>query len=386
MKLVITAQDLKRALGTCNEIAPVSSAIAEEKTGVLIRATKDRAVFMSSDETSFVSVEVPARVEKTGEALVRCAPVLSNVNATFVDSGFDGVPTEITLEVSGKNTLKLSGGNRIREQKTQAHKRNFPLLNAGFFIDTPLFDNKKATQFPSFQFMDGLLRVGHAASKDTSKLHLNCINLNLTDGEVVFAATDGFQIAEFKRAAEVKGLRGSFILGLKFASVAAKLINPGKFDFVDLYVEDDQLFLKSGGTVLVGTLLNSTFPDYAPHLKTDGLALASFPREDFANILQTMQPAVDAKSHRLELIAQKAGSATLSTSSVSGEAESSDLDVKTPEDFVLHFNSTLLQGAVRQIKGDTLEMYFTNDAKGVMLKSDKEDDFKTFVCTLKRVD
>lgn len=386
MKLVVTAQDLKRALGTCNEIAPVSSAIAEEKTGVLIRAEKDRVVFMSSDETSFVSVEVAAEVLEPGEALVRCAPVLSNVNATFVDAGFDGTATTITLETTGKDTLKISGGNRIREGKTQAHKRNFPLLNAGFFIETPAFEMEKATQFPIFQFMDGLNRVGHAASKDTSKLHFNCINLTLTDGEVIFAATDGFQIAEFKRAAEVKGLRGSFILSLKFAQVASRIVNPREFDFVDLYVENDQLFLKSGGTVLVGTLLNTAFPDYAPHLRTEGLLLATFPREDFTNILQTMQPAVDAKSHRLELIAQKKGSATLSTSSVSGEAESSDLDVQTPEDFVLHFNSTLLQNAVRQIKGATLEMYFTQDAKGVLLKSDKEEDFKAFVCTLKRVD
>lgn len=38
MKFTIFARDLKRALSTCNEVAPASSSIAEEKTGVLIRA------------------------------------------------------------------------------------------------------------------------------------------------------------------------------------------------------------------------------------------------------------------------------------------------------------------------------------------------------------
>ncbi len=385
MKFSIAAQDLKRALNTCNEIAPASSAIAEEKTGVLVRAEGENAIFMSSDDTSYIRIEVPAKVQEDGEALVRCTAVASSVLATFEDFGFDGEPNIVKLETTPKPTLKITGANKVAEKKSLNHVRNFPLLNVGFFIETPEFDNTKATQFPAFQFMDGLAKVSPAASKDNSKLHFNCISLTLTDNEVVFAATDGIQIAEFKKAAEVKGLRGSFILGLKFASVAAKLVNP-TLDAVDMYVEDDNFFIKSGGTTLVGTLLNTSFPEYGPYMITEGLKTAIFPREPFLSVLAGMQPTVDAKSHRLVIEAEAEGTAALSTSSITGEAESSDLDVETPEDFTLHFDSTLLQSAVRQLKGEEFEFYFTNEAKGVLLKSPKDDDFKTFVCTLKKVD
>jgi len=231
-----------------------------------------------------------------------------------------------------------------------------------------------------------LAKVSHAASKDNSKLHFNCISLSLGDAEVVFAATDGIQIAEFKQAAEVKGLRGSFILGLKFANVASKLVNPGKFASVEIYVEDEKFFLKSGGTVLVGTLLNTEFPKYAPYMETKSMLRATFLTEDFLTTLQGILPSVDAKSHRMVLAAEKSGNATVIASSITGEAESSGLAVETPEDFTLHFDSTLLHNAVRQLKGDYFEFYFTNDAKGVILKSQKNDDFKAFVCTLKKVD
>lgn len=385
MKFSIAAQDLKRALNTCNEIAPASSAIAEEKTGVLVRVENENAIFMSSDETSFVRVEVPVKAQEPGEALVRCLAVASSVAATFDDFGFDGETTVITLETTAKSTLKVSGGNRVREGKTLNHVRNFPLLNVGFFIEPPVFEAQKATQFPAFQLMDGLAKVSPAASKDNSKPHFNCISLTLTDNEVVFAATDGIQIAEFRKAAEVQGLRGSFILGLKFASVAAKLVNPA-LDFVDLYVDGENLFLKSGGTTLVGTLINTKFPDYGPYMQIDGLNVATFPREAFLSVLSGMQPTVDAKTHRLVIDADASGRASLSTSSITGEAESSDLDVETPEDFVLHFDSTLLQSSVRQLKSEEFEFYFTQDAKGVLLKSPKDDDFRAFVCTLKKVD
>jgi DNA polymerase III sliding clamp (beta) subunit (PCNA family) len=209
--------------------------------------------------------------------------------------------------------------------------------------------------------------------------------LRLTDDEVVFAATDGIQIAEFKRAAEVNGLRGSFILGLKFATVAAKLVNPS-FDFVDMYVDDDQFFLRSGGTTLIGTLINTSFPDYTAYMDVDGLKLATFPRDAFMSVLQGMQPTVDAKSHRLIVEAYEKGTASLSTSSITGEAESSDLEVITPEDFTLHFDSMLLQNSLRQLKGNEFEFYFTSDARGVLLKSPKDEDFKAFVCTLKKVE
>jgi DNA polymerase III sliding clamp (beta) subunit (PCNA family) len=233
--------------------------------------------------------------------------------------------------------------------------------------------------------MDGLSKVSHAASKDASKLHFNCIQLTLTDDEVVFAATDGIQIAEFKRAAEVNGLRGSFILGLKFATVAAKLVNPA-FDFVNMYVDGDQFFLKSGGTTLVGTLISTSFPDYTSYMVTEGMKLATFPRDAFMSVLQGMQPTVDAKSHRLVVDAREKGTASLSTSSITGEAESSDLEVNTPADFTLHFDSMLLQNSLRQLKGEEFEFYFTPDARGVLLKAPEDEDFKAFVCTLKSVD
>lgn len=386
MKFSITAQDLKRALNTCNEIAPASSAIAEEKTGVLLRTNGNSVVFMAFDDTSYVRVEVPAEVQDAGEALVRCTAITSTINASYTDVGFDGEPNRIKVETTAKGTLRLVGTNRVREGTNLPVQRNLPLLNAGFFVETPTFNNDKATHFPAFQFMDGLAKVSHAASKDNSKLHFNCISLSLGDDEVVFAATDGIQIAEFKKAAEVKGLRGSFILGLKFATVASKLVNPGKFDTVDIYVEDEKFFLKSGGTVLVGTLLNTEFPKYAPYMETKTLKRSIFPTEDFLSILQGILPSVDAKSHRMVLSAEKAGTATVSTSSITGEAESSGLAVETPEDFTLHFDSTLLHNAIRQLKGKDFEFYFTGDAKGVVLKAQKDDDFKAFVCTLKKVD
>ncbi len=98
------------------------------------------------------------------------------------------------------------------------------------------------------------------------------------------------------------------------------------------------------------------------------------------------QPLVDAKSHRLVVDAKTAGTATLSTSSVDGSADSTELDVETPEDFIFHFDSILLQNSLRQMKGDVFEFYFSTDAKGVLLKSPKDDDFKAYVCTLKKAE
>ena len=383
MKFVVSARDLRRALATCNEVAPSTSVVAEEKTGVLLRASGKTVVFMSADDTNYVSVEVDAQVSQPGEALVRASAVDAAVRASYEEFGFDGRDNFVSLETTSKSTLKLTGANRVREGKAHPIYRNFPLLNTGFFVEMPSFDVAKATTIPPFRLMDGLMRVGHAASKDSSKLHFNCINFTLTDKEAVFAATDGIQIAELREAVEVKGLRGSFILGLKFASIAAKLINPEKD--ANLYVEDDFVFLKVEGTTLVGALINASFPAYAPFMATEKLLKAIFPHKDFMSVLAGMQPTMDAKSHRIVLEAGSDGTATLSTSSVSGEAESTGLDVKTPANFNLHFDANLLQNAIRQLKGEEFEFYFTPEASGVLIKSPKDENFKSYVCTLKKV-
>ena len=379
MKFSLSAQDLKRALNTCNEIAPASSVIAEEETGVLIRASGESAVFMSTDDTLSVRVEVPVTLTEEGEALVKSSSIAGAVSATFVDLDEEGESNQIKLETTAKDTLKLSG-----KSNTIKHIKNFPLLNASFFIETPEFEEPKATLFPAFQFMDGLSKVSHAASNDSSKSQFNCISLTLTDSEVIFAATDGVQVAEFRKAAEVQGLRGSFILGLKFGTLASKLINPALGD-VQIYKEEDTFHLKSGGTVLIGALINTTFPDYAPYLDVTSLTEAVFPTTAFLEILQSMQPTVDVKSHRLVVEAKRSGLAEISTSSVSGEAESSGLEVETSSDFTFHFDSVLLQNAIRQMKGDSFQFFFSSDsaARGVVLQPTKEEDFKAFVCNLK---
>ncbi len=387
MKFIISASELKRALSTCNEVAPASSSIAEEKTGVLISAKENVVTFVASDATSSARVTLPAEVVKPGEALVKCQDVASSVAATFEYDDAD-----LKVELSKNSTLKISGANRSSTGKFLNHMRNYPLLNVGFFVEPPLFDASQSTEFKALDFQDGLLAVSHAASKDTSKTNFNSISVTFNDDEVIFAATDGIQIAEFKKAAHVQGLRGSFILGLKFSNVVSKHVADvlragGGEDAVRIYVAGDNFFMESGETTLVGTLLNTSFPDYTPYLKTDGKLAAVFSRDDFLSVLQGMQPTVDAKSHRM-VIDGSASTATamLSTSSITGEAESSDLDVETPEDFILHFDSVLLQNSVRQLKGDVFELFFTQDAKQVVLKAPKDDDFTALVCTLKKTD
>jgi len=389
MKFSISAHAFKRALDRCNQIAPSSSSIAEETTGVLIRAESEVVVFMASGDAMSIRVEAPADVQEVGEALVKCGAVSSSISATFEDKGFDGSENFVFVGTTGKETLRVTGSTKVAEGKPLSHVRNFPLLNLDFFAETPEFDNKKATHFPALAFMDGLNFVSYAASKDRNKLQFNCICLTLEDNEVIFAATDATQIAEYRKAAKVNGLRGSFVLGLKFSEVAAKSINPN-LEFVDLYIDKGQVFLKNGDFTLVGALVNTKFPEYVPLLKETVYKKAVFNTPSFLSVLTSIQPSVDVKNHRVALEAKKSGTAKLSTSSTTGDAESSDLEVSTPEDFNIHFDSVLLQNAVRNLTGSQFgsqfSFFFDKNAKGVLLKSDKNVGFKSFVCALKKVE
>lgn len=384
MKFKANVQDFSDALKHCNAVAPTKSAVSTELTGVLIRALEDRVVMMASDDggVNSVRIEFPAQVQVPGEALVRAAYTFQQVLACFKPDSNEGANGTVVVEKTSKNRLHISGFSpEGKPRKFEPH-----LMNAGFFIETPTFEPSKATQVLSFNFMDGLNKVAYAASRDANKVYMHCINFTLTDRDVVFAATDGTQIAEFKQAAEVQGLRGSFILGLKFAVVAPDLINPKNHDYVEVYADGDRFFFRQGGKVLVSNLVNADFPDYAGLMGTEGLIRVLFPREQFLNELASVQPSVDVRNHRMVLTASADGTATLFASSSEGEAESSGLDVQTPQDFELHFNAGRLQSGVRQLKGDHFEFYFGENSPGVVLKSEKEDGFRAYVCTLKKMD
>lgn len=385
MKFSITAHALKKALDKCNQIAPSSSDVAEARTGVLICAENNQVIFTACNDTLSIRVEVPAEISEAGEALVKCGPVSSVISATYRDKSFDGKDNFVTINTTPKGMLRAVGSDTISEGRTLNYSRNFPLLQAGFFSEVPVFESKKATKFPALEFMDGLSLVSHAASKDASKLHLNCICLTLTDEEIIFAATDGIQMAEYRKAAKVQGLRGSFILGLKLASIASKVIDPN-LEFVNLYVENDQIFIQNGHFTLIGALLTTKFPDYAPFMDTSKYNKAKFSTQEFLSVLAGIQPSVDSETHRLVLDAKKSGTATLSTSSITSEAESSDLGVSTPLDFNLHFDSVFLQNATKNFPGEEFGLHFEPNGPGVLLFSDSDPGYKTFVCTLKKVE
>lgn len=395
MKFIISSADFKRALRICSEVAPVTSTVSEEQTGVQITTGDKKVRFFAVNALfSELVVEVPADVLEAGDILVRCAKLYTSVNTTFKEEGTSDDPNLLTVELSGENKLRVQGVSHVSDKGRRISSFCvLPLLDLSFFYE-PLkpFDRTRAVQIPSSVFVEGLSKLAQSVlSNPQLKPKYAIVSVSFEDNEIQMLATDGLRIGRYRKPALLVGDSAdsiSFIINSSLASVANRLL-PVDNTPLQFYVEDDRLVLLTqldGLTVQLSTALsNAEFPDCSSYLQTENRLLAIFPNAVFLSLLQSAITLMDKTSHRVIISADKQGAATITASSADGHSENSDMEVQTPEDFEIHFDVSLLISGIRLFRGEKFNFYFNPKTANVIMQDSVDDTFTFLVSVLKKM-
>lgn len=147
---------------------------------------------------------------------------------------------------------------------------------------------EKMVTLPIEQFQQDLARVVFAASTDTTRLNLSGVLFKPTDKGFLLVATDGYRLS-MKKSGEGE-MAGKIEAPLLIPSrVFRELISikEGAKD-VSIFIskEQNQVLFTVGDTVLVGRLIDASFPPYEKILPTDVASTIVFDKEQMVKAVR----------------------------------------------------------------------------------------------------
>jgi DNA polymerase-3 subunit beta len=237
-----------------------------------LSAKDDRLSIYATDLESFLVMELPARVEETGEVSVHAEKLTSIVEELS--------SSEVYLELK-EDKLLVKGG-----------KSQFKLVCAdpSEFPEFPKVVCKAA--IPSKLLLKGISKVGYALSKEDTRYALQGMYVANKEGKLHFVGSDGYRLALYMH--EGISLEEDLLFPRKSLKVLEKLLKETLGE-VEVGKDENFVHVKGEGWHLSARLLEGEYPDYMAVIPTDYTIKVLLDKAEFENALKRLSSISSSK-------------------------------------------------------------------------------------------
>lgn len=366
MKLECTQDALRKATmqagySTGKNLAlPVLSAILYIADG---SALKLRATNLNVG----IEVTIPAKIEKPGIAAVP-GSVVNNFLASL------GADTSVYLELKNNN-LALA---------TRHTKTTINTLPYDDFPTLPTIAGGITFTMPIKSFMQGLRAVSYSAAVSDIKPELSSVYIYTDRGSVVFAATDGFRLAEKRIQIALKDEIPPLLIPLKNVMELLRLFEGEKGD-VEIACTLNQISFVFENIYFTSRLIDGVFPDYKQIIPKTHTTEVIILKADFGSALKIANVFSDT-SHQVSLVSdlEKKYFEVYSKNADIGE-NTTILDATVAGEPVdLAFSHRALTDVFQSIDKDSLILHFSGEGKPIVIKPAGDASFMYLVMPINR--
>jgi len=366
MKVEIHSEELLHALSLAergtgrNPTLPVLSCI-------LVVAGKNSLIIRSTNLELGVEVEIPAKINSEGVVAIP-ASVLSQL---------------ITTTPEG-TVVKLTGveGNLLVE--TKLGKTTIKGQPSADFPHLPHVSGGKTLSIKPDVISKGIRSVAYSASTSSVKPELGSVYLYQHNGNLVFAATDSFRLAE-KIVPEKKG--GEFdplIIPIRNALEIAKILEEAPTE-VEVAFSKNQISFSYKRVYLTSRLIDGTFPDYRQIIPKEGVTEAILLKADFSSLLKRAMVFSDKFNQvSFSLKPSKKVFAVRSRNADVGEMDEAIPATLSGENLDINFNHRYLVDCLQSIGADSISLSFGGPGKPLVIRGVGDQAFLYLVMPMNR--
>lgn len=351
----------------------LSQGVIERKTtipilsNVLLVASGDSLQITATDLELGIRSSCPAKVKKEGATTVAAKRLLDYVrNLEQPEIRFNALDSE-----SG-GTLQLNCGNSHVRMPGIA-KDNFPVL--------PDFPGKLAV-LPSETILQMVSRTIFAVSSEETRYTLNGALLLLKPERMAMVATDGHRLAhvESDPALAEKGYSGvggevRILVPRKAMAELTRLLGELKENTgIEFGKDDNHLFFKVGGRLLVSRLLSGQFPNYEAVLPKENDKVVMLDRDQFTAAIRRVSLFSDERTHSIRCQLNKDELKIVSSGSEAGESEESLPVSYEGEMLAVGFNWQYLLDFLAASGGGEISMEFKDEQSAGQLRPTAEEN------------
>jgi DNA polymerase-3 subunit beta len=357
MKIQILQENLLKALGRTGRIIsaktqlPVLQNVLIKTEGGMLRVTSTN---MESSVSSLVGVK-----EDEGGGVC--------VSARLLNELITSMPQEtITLEEKD-GTLKVNGS------KTHAI---LPSLPVGEFPPINISEEKHGVKIENKIFKDALSSVLFAAATDEGRPILTGVRINQEDGELMFAATDGYRLSVKKVQFGGSG-KLDLVLPARALSEVLKVISEEKDEKETSFgfIGEGQAVFTVGDTKVITRTIDGEYPDFKKIIPKTHTTEAILDAADFARAVKSASIFARDNANIVKIHISKPGlTASANTPQVGQNTVEVDAEVEG-EEADIAFNSRFLTELLSNYQEERLVFQMTGSLSPGLFKPVKDSSF-----------
>jgi DNA polymerase III subunit beta len=353
MKLIFDRNVIQQAVQAVAEVAP-SRATRPIAQGMLFEVTEERVEVAATDYDVGIRYTLePKEKEGQGRVVVNASQMLSVIR--------DLPNKDVELNL-GEELVKIKcGGSRM--SLPVMDERDFPEING--------VGSDQVITLPAKEIAEMFDRVSYAAGQEESRYAINGVFVKLNKKDLEVVATDARRLAiSCKKLAKDTKMSRNAILPLKLVGMLKKL-SAGEKE-IAMVLRDNEVVLVCGKAVLVGRLVEGSYPKYQEAIPKDNDKTVII---DKATLKQALKQAMNftVEETRAVTLCFSKGQVTIGASVAErGEA---NIVVETDykgEEFEVAFNGQYLADAIGRLQGSKVEMQLSDGSRPGLICEGKE--------------
>jgi DNA polymerase III subunit beta len=361
MEFTVSKSDLVKELS-------LSQGVVEKKTtipilsNVLVEAEGDRINLTATDLELGIRCSCPARVKKAGAGTIPAKRLLDYVRL-LPDADLDVKLQENQWAslVCGRSRTRIAGMSR----------ESFPELP-----EMP----EVLAEIPVKLLASMIGKTIFSISAEESRFTLNGALLILKTTGITMVATDGHRLAMVEQNIEFPDLAASYraLLPRKAMGEILKLAQESTGDEkIQFSGDENHLFFKVGGRLLLSRKLTGNFPDFERVLPKDHPSSIQLNRDELRGAIERVSQFSDERSRAIRFRVLPGEVKIHSSLSETGESEESipvDYDGDTVE---IGFNAQYLLDFLRAVPEGNVEFHFRDpQSAGELRPNQQEETYK----------
>lgn len=304
MEFTINQADLVKELG-------LSQGVVEKKTtipilsNVLIEARGESIELTATDLEIGVRSSCPAKITTAGSVTIPAKKLLDYVR--LLEEG------EVSVRLQENYWVQIVA-KRARTKMVGMSRENFPVLPQ---------PPETVARIDGAILLDMISKVIFAVSSEESRYTLNGALLVVRPDSVAMVATDGHRLAFIESphssavTSEIRALVSKKALG----ELVRLLSLQEPKGFVEYGRDENHLFFRIGGRLLISRLLSGQFPNYEAVIPKENNRIVVLDRDAIAAAVRRVSQFADERSHAVRVQIAPGEVKVSASSSETGESE-----------------------------------------------------------------
>lgn len=363
MKLTVTQENLNRALQVVGRVASGKTPLPI-LNNILFRTDNNRLLLAATNLELAITQHVGSKIEREGSVTVP-ARLMSEFVANLPKGN-------VELEVDGTKMNIVCG----------AYKSTINGMAPDEFPELPTIEEKQAVTLPLPDLKRAIQQTVVVASTDDTRPILTGVFCHSFEGNLYFAGTDGYRLAERRLASTQQEI--SAVIPVTTLNDVLRVMNDDMAE-VKMQFDDNQVRVLLDDIEVTSRLIDGQFPDYRQLIPKQSDSVVTLPKDEFSRITKVASLFARESGGSVTLNADLEA-AKLSIHSVASQLgeNTSEAEAEITADGQVTLNSRYLIDGLGCIDSKQVQFRFSGKlAPCILTAADAGPDYQHVIMPLK---